>query len=95
MVLYVSMVQVRDRDVNNAQDLAAIWGELKVEIEDFDAELQDTYAILGNVDFVVVFEATDRHEAFQVALAAERHGLDLQTMPAVPTDEFANLVEDN
>ncbi|WP_435345004.1 GYD domain-containing protein [Haloarchaeobius sp. HRN-SO-5] len=94
MALFISLVQVRDRDVNNVQDLATIWGELKLEIEEFDASLEDTYAILGDYDFVVVFDAADRNEAFKVALASERHGLDMQTMEAIPTSDFGQLVED-
>jgi uncharacterized protein with GYD domain len=94
MGLYTSLVQVRDREVNNVQELATIWGTLKLEVEAFDATLEDTYAILGDYDFLVVFEAADRHEAFKVALATERHGLDMQTMPAIPTGDFAELVED-
>ncbi|WP_435335369.1 GYD domain-containing protein [Haloarchaeobius sp. TZWWS8] len=94
MGLYTSLVRVRERDVNNVQELATIWGEIRSEIEDFDATLEDTYAVLGDYDFIVIFEAAGRDEAFKVALAMERHGLDMQTMEVIPTDEFAELVTD-
>jgi len=94
MPMYTSLAEVKDRNVQNVQDLASIWGELSAEVEDFDAELLDTYAVLGAYDFIVQFETTDRNEAFRVALAMERHGLDMQTMEVVPTDQFASLVED-
>ncbi|WP_440988984.1 GYD domain-containing protein [Haloarchaeobius baliensis] len=94
MAQFISLVRVRDRDVNNVQELATIWGELKVEIEEFDATLEHTYAILGDYDFVVIFDANGRNEAFKVALAMERHGLDMQTMEAIPTSDFAELVTD-
>ena len=94
MPTYTSLAKVRERDVQNVQDLASIWGELRTEIEDFDAELLDTYAVLGDYDFIVLFESADREEAFKVALAMERHGLDMQTMEVIHTDRFAELVED-
>jgi uncharacterized protein with GYD domain len=95
MATYISLVRLRDRNINNVQELATVWGELKVETEEFDATLEDTYAILGDYDFVVVFDAAGRDEAFRVALAMERHGLDMQTMEAIPTEDFADLVTDN
>ncbi|WP_435361229.1 GYD domain-containing protein [Haloarchaeobius sp. DFWS5] len=94
MGTYTSLVEVRDRNVNNAQELATIWGQLRTEVEEFDAEIQDTYAVLGDYDFIVVFDAEGRDEAFKVSLAMERHGLDMQTMEVIPTDEFAELVTD-
>ncbi|WP_267642464.1 GYD domain-containing protein [Haloarchaeobius amylolyticus] len=94
MGTYTSLVSVRERDVNNVQELATLWGEIHTEIEDFDAELKDTYAVLGDYDFIVIFDAAGRDEAFKVALAMERHGLDMQTMEVVPTDDFAELVTD-
>ncbi len=94
MPTYTSLAEVKDRNVQNVQELASIWRELSAEVEDFDADLLDTYAVLGAYDFIVQFEAHDRNEAFRVALAMERHGLDMQTMEVVPTDQFASLVED-
>jgi uncharacterized protein with GYD domain len=91
---YTSLANVRERDVQNVQELASIWGELRTEVADFDAELHDTYAVLGDYDFIVHFEAADRDEAFKIALAMERHGLDMQTMEVIPTEHFAELVDD-
>jgi uncharacterized protein with GYD domain len=94
MPTYTSLATVKERNVQNVQDLASIWSELTAEVADCDAELLDTYAVLGNYDFIVQFEAAGRDEAFKVALAMERHGLDMQTMEVIPTDQFADLVED-
>ncbi|WP_435317423.1 GYD domain-containing protein [Haloarchaeobius sp. TZWSO28] len=94
MGMYTSLVRVRDRDINNVQELATLWGEIHTEVEEYDATLEDTYAVLGDYDFIVIFDADGRDEAFKVALAMERHGLDMQTMEVIPTDEFAELVTD-
>jgi uncharacterized protein with GYD domain len=94
MALFTSLVTVSDRDVQNVQELASLWGELRTEIEEFDATLEATYAVLGDYDFLVIFDAENRDEAFKVALETERHGLDTKTMELIHTDEFARLVDD-
>lgn len=94
MPRYTSLAKVGDRTVQNVQDLAAIWGEVCNEIDGFDAELVDSYAVLGDYDFILIFDAADRDTAFKVALTMERHGLDMQTMEVIPTEHFADLVDD-
>lgn len=93
MATYASLVSVQ-RDFQNLQELAVIWSEIEAEMEDFDAELLDSYAVLGEFDFLALFEAPDRDAAFQVALTLQRTGMDMQTMEVVTTDHFASLVED-
>jgi uncharacterized protein with GYD domain len=94
MPTYASIVELTDRDVQNMQELAAVWGEVRTEFEEHDAELIDSYAILGEHDFLVIFEAPDQEAAFKAALTLHRHGLDAQTMALKDTDEFAALVNE-
>lgn len=94
MPQYASLIKVRDRDVQNVQELSTIWGDIRSEIEEFDAELVHSYAVLGDYDFIVIFEAVDSDEAFKAALTVERHGLDGQTMEVVPIEKFAELAGD-
>lgn len=94
MPKYASLVNVSDREFQNAQELATLWGEISPEVEEHGAELLESYATLGEYDFIVIYEAEDQDVAFQVALAIERHGLDTQTMAVEETDSFADLVDD-
>lgn len=94
MPKYLSLVTVDDRQFQNVQKLASIWGEIRQELEAFDVDVLDTYAILGSYDFLLVFDAPDRDSVFQAAIAIESHGLDLETMAITDTDRFAELVED-
>lgn len=94
MVRYASLVETDDRDIQNAQELASIWGEIRTEFEDHDAELLESYAIMGKHDFLVIFEVPDRDAGFKAALTMRRHGLAAQTMEIVDTDDFADLVGD-
>ena len=93
MATYVSLIDVQ-HDFQNLQELAVIWGEAESEMQNLDAELIDSYAMLGEFDFLVLFEAPNRDAAFQMALTLQGHGLDMQTMEIVTTDHFASLVED-
>ena len=94
MPTYASTVQLDDRDVQNMQELASIWGEVRAEFEEHDVELRDSYAILGEHDFLVIFEAPNREGAFKSALTLHRHGLDAQTMEIMDTDDFSTLVDE-
>ncbi len=94
MATYASLVTVDDRSVQNAQELSSIWGEIKTEFEEHEAEVIDSYAILGEYDFLVVFDAADRESAFKSALTLRRHGLSARTMTLVDTDDFAHLVDE-
>ncbi|ELY59036.1 GYD domain-containing protein [Natronolimnohabitans innermongolicus] len=94
MATYASLVHVDDRNVQNAQELSSIWGEIKTEFEEHEAEVIDSYAILGEHDFLVTFDAPDRESAFKSALTLRRHGLSAQTMEVVDTDDFSQLVDE-
>jgi uncharacterized protein with GYD domain len=93
MPTYASLVTVR-KDFQNPQELTSIWGDIRADLEEFDAELSDTYAVLGEYDFLVIMDAPDRDAAYQAGIALERHGLDAQTMEIVPTDRLAQVVDD-
>lgn len=94
MPTYASLVRVDDRDVQNAQELASIWGEIETEFDGHGATLEAAYAVLGEHDFLVIFETGDREDGFKCALTLRRHGLDGQTMPVVDTDDFSHLVDE-
>ncbi|WP_158057828.1 GYD domain-containing protein [Halorussus halophilus] len=93
MPKYASLVNIR-KDFQNVQELTSIWGDIRAELEEHDAHLEETYAILGEYDFLLIIDAPDRDDVYKASMAIERHGLDLQTMEIVPTDEFATLVDD-
>ncbi|ELY42962.1 GYD domain-containing protein [Natronorubrum tibetense] len=94
MATYASLVDIDDRDVQNAQELSSIWGEIRTEFEEHEADVIDSYAILGGHDFLVLFEAPDRESAFKSALTLRRHGLSAETMEVTHTDDFAHLVDE-
>ena len=94
MPMYATLVDLDDRNIQNAQELASIWGEVKTEFETHGAELHHAYAALGEFDFLVVFETDDDEAAFKSALTLHRHGLEGETMEVVPTEDFSQVVDE-
>ncbi|MEM4782403.1 MAG: GYD domain-containing protein [Halalkalicoccus sp.] len=94
MPTYASLVDVEDRKFQNVQELASLWGEIRTELERFDVRIEESYAVLGEYDFILIFEAPDRDSVVQAALTIQGYGLDMQTMEVTPTEHFADLVED-
>ena len=94
MSTYMALVDVVDAQVQNAQELASTWGDIRNDIADVGGEMRDAYAILGEHDFLVLFDAPDRDHALQISLIVERRGLDMQTMEILPVDHFGELVND-
>ena len=91
---FLSLVTLDEADVQNVQELTRVWGQVREEFTALDATLEDTYAVLGEIDFAVIFEAPTTDVAFQAGVTLERHGMSAQTMEITSTDHFGEIVED-
>lgn len=91
---YVALVDTTAATVQNVQEMASVWGEIRQEFEDVGATVHDAYAVRGRIDFLVIFEAPASATAFQADVILERHGLSVETMELLDTSSFARLVED-
>ncbi|MWG36701.1 GYD domain-containing protein [Halomarina oriensis] len=94
MGTYMALVDVVEARVQNAQELASVWGDLRNDIADVGGEMKDAYAILGDHDYLILFEAPDHQTALQISLVVERRGLDMHTHELLPVEEFGSLVQD-
>ncbi|QLG62901.1 GYD domain-containing protein [Halorarum salinum] len=94
MSTYIALADVNEQEFQNPQELVSIWGDIREDVEKLGGELLDSYALVGGYDFVVTFEVDEEDAAMQIAMAIERHGLDTQTMRAIPTDRLGELVDD-
>ncbi|MFB6155039.1 MAG: GYD domain-containing protein [Haloferacaceae archaeon] len=91
---YVSLVSVEEPNVQNVQEFSTVWGEIRQELAERDVHIEQSYAVLGRFDFLVVLEAPSTDAAFEADVVLERHGLDVETMAVTETDHFAELVDD-
>lgn len=94
MVTYTSRADVRDENLQNVQEWAKTWGEIRTEIERFGGEVLDAYAVLGDYDFRFTYEAPDVETAMKIAVAMERYGLDTTTDQLVDVERMGELVDD-
>ena len=94
MSTYLVLADVDPDAFQNAQELASIWGEIEAEIEQQGGEPGVSYAVAGEYDFLLTYDAEDTETAMKIAVAIERHGLDTQTMPAVPVERLGDVVDD-
>ncbi|WP_458207358.1 GYD domain-containing protein [Haladaptatus sp. NG-SE-30] len=93
MAKYGALVDIRGQ-IQNVQELASVWGDIRLEFEEFGVYLEGSYAVLGEYDYLLIFDAPDRDAAFKAGVAVESHGMDMQTMEIIPVDDFAQLVDD-
>ncbi|PSP87635.1 gyd domain protein [Halobacteriales archaeon QS_4_66_20] len=91
---YAILAQLQEAELQNPHDMASMWGTITNECGEIGVEILDSYAVLGQYDFLVIADTQSRGQVLQAALIMERYGLDVQTMEIVSTDEFAQLVED-
>jgi len=91
---FVALIDIDEPNVQNIQEAASIWGDVKQEFEAIGASIEESYATLGAFDFVVIFDGPSTETAFKADVILERHGLSVQTMEALDTTEFSKLVKD-
>lgn len=94
MPTYVVLADVHGGEFQNPQELGAIWGEIRNDIEAAGGEPGESYVIAGEYDFLITYDVEDTETAISVAIAIERHGLDTQTMAGLPIERLGDLVGD-
>lgn len=95
MPTYQIFADVVEGTAQNVQEWTTTWGEIRTELEDLDAEIVDSYAVLGDHDFQITYRVDDHETAIQAAIAVERHGLDTRTHQLVEIERMGELVEDH
>lgn len=94
MPTYIAQVDVNEDQFQNPQELISVWGTIREDVEKLGGEITDTYAVLGDYDFHVMFTVDSSEKAFQVTQAIESRGLDTKTMEGLPLDRLGELVDD-
>jgi uncharacterized protein with GYD domain len=84
-----------EREVQNPQKLASMWGDIENECEELDVTVEKSYAALGEYDFLLLLDAPSRDRMLEASLVLTRYGLDVQTMGIIETEKFADIVMDS
>lgn len=94
MPTYIAQVDVNEDQFQNPQELVSVWGTIREDVDHLGGEIIDTYAVLGDYDFHIMFTVDSGDTAFQVTQIIESRGLDTKTMQALPLSRLGELVDD-
>ena len=89
MNTYILLSQVTDSGAATIKEHPDRIKEVNKEIEQFGARVIHQYATVGAYDFVSVVEAPDLASITRVSVElGSRGSVRIQTLPALPIDEF-------
>ncbi|MDQ6883635.1 MAG: GYD domain-containing protein [Candidatus Dormibacteraeota bacterium] len=96
---FVTLVQIRPRANSNAarvpDEEASEWQQLERQITLLGGRVQQIFNVLGNeYDLLILGEAKDPKTLHRIDAICKREGYPAKTHPAIPADEYAQLVEE-
>lgn len=97
MATFIMLSKFSLRNLGEIKSLAVIDEELDRRLRDECPSVNRvaSYALLGEYDFLSIFEAPDATTAAKVALIIQSLGMgSTQTLTGIPFQEFRNLVEE-
>jgi uncharacterized protein with GYD domain len=89
MATYIMLSNLTDEGAKTIKENPNRIKEVNLEIEALGVKVLSQYATLGPYDFVNVVEAPDNETIARVsAELSSRGSIRLQTLPAIPIDDF-------
>jgi uncharacterized protein with GYD domain len=89
MATYIMLTRLTDRGAETIKENPTRIQAVDKEMEGFGIKVVAQYALLGSYDFLTVLEAPDNITVARAsAELASRGTVRIQTLPAVPIDEF-------
>jgi len=94
MPFYVMLSRLTEGGAETIQDKPHRIREVDKELEAYGIKVHHQYAVLGRYDFVNVVEAPDNLAVARAALElASRGSVRIETLAAIPVDEFISAFE--
>ncbi len=94
MPIYIMLTNLTDEGANTIKRNPARIKEVNKDVEALGAKVLAQYAILGPYDFINILEAPDNQTIARVSVKlASRGTLRIQTMPAIPINDFIQAVK--
>lgn len=88
MPTYVRLIRMTDEGRKSLKGGKSMYEEARRIFEASGGKVLHSYATLGSYDFVAVVEAPDDATAMKISAQVGAMGLQAETLPAVPTEEF-------
>ena len=95
MAYYIALGKLTAEGAKNLSGAIAAMNEVAEALEHMGGRLIDDFALLGPYDYLFIAEAPNEEVMYRALIAAAAHGtVTLQTMPAIPFEEFGRLVQE-
>jgi len=89
MALYIMLSSLTDEGAKTIKANPRRIKEVSAELSEMGLKVLAQYAVLGPFDFVNIVEAPDNETIARVSVElGSRGSIKIQTMPAVPVDDF-------
>ena len=93
MPTYIRLVRFTEQGVRNVRAVGDQMAEARRIVEAHGGKLVQSWSTLGRYDLIAVVEAPDDKTMMKIsALVAEKVNIRAETLPAVPSAEFAESV---
>ncbi len=94
MATYIMLSTLTDEGAKTIKERPGRIKEVNQEIEALGVKVKAQYAVLGLYDFVNIVEAPDNETVARVSIElASRGSVKIQTLAAIPIDEFIAKLE--
>jgi len=94
MATYIMLSTLTEEGAETIRDRPGRIKEVNQEIEALGVKVKAQYAVLGLYDFVNIVEAPDNETVARVSIElASRGSVKIQTLAAIPIDEFIAKLE--
>jgi uncharacterized protein with GYD domain len=95
MPYYVALGKATAEGAKNLAGAIAAMEDVASALERMGGRLVDDFVLLGAYDYLFIAEAPNEEVMYRAIITAAAHGVvTLQTMPAIPFEEFGRLVRD-
>jgi uncharacterized protein with GYD domain len=95
MPYYVALGKMTAEGRKDMAGAIAAMNDVAGALERMGGRLVDDFALLGAYDYLFIAEAPNEEVMYRAAISAAAHGvITLQTMPAIPFEEFGRLVRE-
>ena len=92
-ILFTKLTSEVLQQMKNRKQIGRNWME-KVKEKCPEVKFLDHYALLGDYDFLDIYEAPDEETAAKVSIISQYYGaLEAKSMPAIPYKRFVELTE--
>ncbi|HAL62082.1 MAG TPA: GYD domain superfamily [Chloroflexi bacterium] len=94
MATYIMLSTLTDEGAKTIKERPGRIKEVNQEIEALGVKVKAQYAVLGLYDFVNIVEAPDNETVARVSIElGSRGSIKIQTLAAIPIDEFIAKLE--